>query len=526
MKYLDEKGVAKFWGNIKEYVQSMLSPNLAGFKGFSGLYNTIEIDDNKVIVDTTNSIFVATLGDDNVGDGSINNPYKTVTKALEVVNAGQTIYIRAGTYNENAEFNKSGEAGKPITLRNYPNEVAVLDCSGLSKEAIVDFNHQSYINVIGLELCNITEVDYSVYGVFARGGEKNLIIANCNIHNINAKSAEEGNASGIKIYGLTEEPCEYILIQNNHIHDCICGWSEALTITANAQFADIIGNNVHDNGNIAIDIVGNFGDVSVQTLDYARYVYVARNEVYNSHSVNADCAGLYCDGASYVIFDSNKSYNNQIGLSIGSEMKKTDMSLLPHNIIAINNLIYNNTAREVEIGGYSEEAGKTFNTYLVNNTIIHFAEGTDVTLKLNIGDGFKIINNIIIDLGTWNYFISTEFDKTQTTNFEFLNNLMYSFNGEEIGAYFNILDTTYTTETFKNASFASNNIITADYLLNEDYTLKEASPAISNGYDITTLIKKDSGLLDFDYANNKRIVKKIDIGCHEYQNINDIYVLL
>lgn len=482
------------------------------FKGFSNLQDLIELDDNNVVVDeiSFNSIFVSPSGNNTTGDGTKNKPYKTIAKALNTVKAGQTIYLREGTYTANITFNKSGEEGKPITLRNYPNEVAKIDLTDKTVESVIDFNSQSNINVIGLELCNLKQKTNSVVGIFLQGGEKNCIIANCNIHNIEGKSSSAGNAHGIRIVGITEETIENILIINNHIHDCICGTSEALTIESNVKNVDVIRNRIHDNGNIGIDIAGNFKENSNSTLDFAQFIYVAENEVYNCKSDNADCAGLYCDGASNVIFARNKSYNNQVGLEIGSEEQADKDEYYPHNNLAINNLIYNNTVREVGLGGYSTSAGKTFNTFLWNNTIIHPANGTDVTISMEVGEGFSIANNIIIDLGTWNYFINSDFDSDYVKNYIFYNNLLYQFNGENIGQYFNIAGIKYNTEEFQNADFTENNIITADYGLNADYTLAENSPAIGAGYYVDKILEF------LDLAGNIREKGKIDIGCYKY----------
>lgn len=483
------------------------------FSGFSNLYDSVELDDNNVIIDeiSFNSIFVSPQGNNTTGNGSKNKPFKTIAKALNTVKAGQTIYLREGTYTENIVFNKSGKEGKPITLRNYPNEVAKIDLTDKTVESVIDFNSQSNINVIGLELCNLKQKTNSVVGIFLQGGEKNCIIANCNIHNIEGKSASTGNAHGIRIVGLTEDKIENILIINNHIHNCICGTSEALTIESNVKNVDVIKNTIHDNGNIGIDIAGNFKENSNPALDFAQNIYVAENEVYNCHSDNADCAGLYCDGASNVIFARNKSYNNQVGLEIGSEEPADKDEYYPHNNLAINNLIYNNTVREVGLGGYSTSAGKTFNTFLWNNTIIHPATGTDVTISMEVGEGFSFANNIIIDLGTWNFFINSDFDSDYVKNYIFYNNLLYQFNGESIGQYFNLAGTKYNTEEFQNADFTENNFITADYGLNEDYTLQSNSPAINAGYYV------DKMLEFLDLAGNARERGKIDIGCYKYK---------
>ena len=47
-------------------------------------------------------------------------PFATVQKALDTVKAGQTRYVRGGTYSALNSFKTSGSEGKYITLRNYP----------------------------------------------------------------------------------------------------------------------------------------------------------------------------------------------------------------------------------------------------------------------------------------------------------------------------------------------------------------------------------------------------------------------
>ena len=45
-----------------------------------------------------NALYVATTGSDS-NAGTIDKPFATVQKALDTVKAGQTIYVRGGTYN-------------------------------------------------------------------------------------------------------------------------------------------------------------------------------------------------------------------------------------------------------------------------------------------------------------------------------------------------------------------------------------------------------------------------------------------
>ena len=45
-------------------------------------------------------IFMSTEGNDETGDGSIDNPYLSLMKCQEVAESGDIVYIRGGTYTD------------------------------------------------------------------------------------------------------------------------------------------------------------------------------------------------------------------------------------------------------------------------------------------------------------------------------------------------------------------------------------------------------------------------------------------
>lgn len=75
--------------------------------------------------------YVATTGSDS-NTGTIASPFKSIDKAVSVVKAGETIYVRGGVYNLAATITlgKSGTASAGISLLAYPGEKPVLDFSG------------------------------------------------------------------------------------------------------------------------------------------------------------------------------------------------------------------------------------------------------------------------------------------------------------------------------------------------------------------------------------------------------------
>jgi hypothetical protein len=72
--------------------------------------------------------FVVSLEGNDDNDGSQENPYQTIQKAVEVSQPGDAVCVREGTYHEfDLTFATSGTAENPITLRNYPGEDPILD---------------------------------------------------------------------------------------------------------------------------------------------------------------------------------------------------------------------------------------------------------------------------------------------------------------------------------------------------------------------------------------------------------------
>src|SRR5688500_17671991 len=66
----------------------------------------------------------ATRGSDS-NDGAEASPWKTVTRAFDSLKAGDTVYLRGGTYYENLYLSLPGKPDAPITIRSFPGELAI-----------------------------------------------------------------------------------------------------------------------------------------------------------------------------------------------------------------------------------------------------------------------------------------------------------------------------------------------------------------------------------------------------------------
>ncbi|MBA4062975.1 MAG: hypothetical protein C0501_04565 [Isosphaera sp.] len=72
-------------------------------------------------------LFVDAAKGDDAGKGTEAAPWKTVRHAAPQLRPGDTLYLRGGTYHERLSLATVGEKDKPVTIRSYPGELAVID---------------------------------------------------------------------------------------------------------------------------------------------------------------------------------------------------------------------------------------------------------------------------------------------------------------------------------------------------------------------------------------------------------------
>jgi hypothetical protein len=129
--------------------------------------------------------YVSPTGNDS-SNGSLISPYKTISKAITVVNAGDTIQVRTGTYSEKLSIWKSGLPNLPITIQNFPSETPVLEGANIALSNYVNLVTigGNYITFSGFELRNVNlqGVVLGGYGLYSTG--KDVVISNNNIHDI------------------------------------------------------------------------------------------------------------------------------------------------------------------------------------------------------------------------------------------------------------------------------------------------------------------------------------------------------
>ena len=144
----------------------------------------------------TSNIFMSTTGNDETGDGTIENPYLSLMKCQEMANEGDTVYIKGGiytnfeiadqtnTYNYIHKFTKNS-----ITYKAYdPSDKVIFDFEFLEKYKVKD----------GI-------ISQRVTGFFIPDGVENVILEDFSCTGLPTMSQEEINALGGK--SLSQSEC-------------------------------------------------------------------------------------------------------------------------------------------------------------------------------------------------------------------------------------------------------------------------------------------------------------------------------
>jgi len=444
---------------------------------------------NNKLIAAGNSYYVDT---DSVGGvcnndnpGSITQPWCTIQKATSSnspVEAGDTIYVRSGTYTGTIDFYKSGTSNSPITLTAYQDETvnilgelridpnaiegylaenwtfSKLNISNPSRDGIhiANGNHSGTITI---DDCNIS--NNHANGIMAGWANNNvgtLIVKNSTIQ-YNDDGDDDGN-SGLYLFANGT-----YIIQNNNISyngdpnrtssgNKGISFYQGVNKCANC----LIENNVfEDNLETGMDFNGNNG--------------VIRNNLFIGNGRRDTEADEYGDDGLAIQSTSsyNKIYNNIIASSGGYEL----------SVFGNNNEFYNNTFY------------KDYNYTATQVPASHYYS----TVMLWSGTGHTFRNNIIVNMlnisGRQYALMTKEFDVNLYTGSTWSNNLYYSSysdsNYVKINSYTNLAALQGTGQD-ANSVF---DVPDFDNGSGHDFHYQDGSPAIDSGYNLSGIVTTD-----------------------------------
>lgn len=334
--------------------------------------------------------YVAKNGNNSNG-GSASSPWLTIGHAAAEAQAGDTVYVGAGTYNESDLFANSGTVSAPIVFNGQG--VAIVDGTGVaccttpsfaSGNSFLCCNTQglftigatsgvSYLTIEGFTIQNYKTSSKNDVptGILIAGSGTGINILNNRVKNIQTTAGKNGNAYGIGVFGISATPLS-VTVSGNTVTGCLTGESETTTYNGNVQNFVVSNNTIYDNDNIGMDAIG-FEGVGPTGYDQAKNGDVYGNLIYNNSAFKNpgegnqyDEDGLYCDGCTDVTFERNTLYGNDLNIEAASETSGEVSS----NVIIRNNLIYAANSCGISVGGYAKSGtGGSTDITIVNNSL-------------------------------------------------------------------------------------------------------------------------------------------------------------
>lgn len=466
-----------------------------------------------------------------------NGPWKTVAKATTVLVAGDTVYIRTGTYNERVFLTtgNSGTFGSRITYKNYPGESPIMDGTGFwwGSSFISGLNATPagvvhYITFDGLEIRN-----YPEHGIeFARSqanevgstGSHGITVIRCKLHNngLYGVYIEGGDvAIGGEGYGHLVTLNESY---SNHGHNIkFQGGTPRVLNHLQIRDSEISWNTCHDSIG---DTEGVADGIKVSTGNHD--LLIAHNNCYNNYT-----GGIVL----YETWNCTVEYNESSGNGTnGTSDQQGIMLFYPSNHIVRYNYVHNNPGAGIQTSGVL--GGSPTASFIYYNLIKENGTNTSYTYNGGICVGSttiaNIYNNVFFNNTTAGIYVP------EGINHVIKNNIFYSVGAGRAGDYLIHVATTggwtankinnncyYTTDltipwrwgtnyyttfaTWKSGSSMDTNSLNADPVFTApgtDFNLRSSSTCINAGADVD---------LTPDYAGTPVPQGAApDIGAYEY----------
>ena len=467
----------------------------------------------------------------NDNDGSIENPFKTLKKALSnnACIPGDIIYVKDGVYsndnfgsgnksnsavlNINSSYN--GTVNLPVIIRNYPGEKPKINFDGSGGFIIGSAtNPVNHVEIAGFEIQGPNQnINYEEAKSW-----RDSYVAN------NTQSLKHYyHGRGIAIWGGT-----YINIHNNKVYDCPNSGIRA----NNSDYIRVAFNEVYNNTwwsfNAESAIV--FAQSKSIDSDLIIKMRIENNLVYNNmnrlpfYLKSKPCTGSYrygCADQDFII-DGSGSYitrNNNDGIEPREDDENPNGQYIGRFYFS-NNINYGNGINGLVVHK-TDNAVVTNNLAYVNGAVPTDAELNDIANDANAPAWKKALKSGRQD--TSGIVVHT------SANVKLHNNITWAKFSDEwafqtFGAISNLEKRRNLIGNGKGKFAAENNNGTIAYYEgdpkfidsdNFNFKLKNDSPAIDKG-------ENNSYNPTFDYDYIKRSDSNIDIGPYEYINDSNV----
>jgi parallel beta-helix repeat protein len=383
--------------------------------------------------------------------GTEAQPWRTIQRAADTLVAGDTVYIKAGNYEEQVIPQNSGSPGNYIVYSAYPGHTVTIDGADVPlpgwESGLFDLTDKSYIKISGIKIQNAGPNDNNA-GIYVDGSDHIIIEKN---HTYNTVS------SGIGVWGSRN-----IIIDGNEVElGCNDGEQESITVAGTDTF-EIKNNHVHHGG------PGTNGGEGIDAKDGASNGKIFGNHV---NHMNNDRTCLYMDAWDKPTFNIDVYQNVLHDCGAGISLASENGGRL-HNIRVYNNIVYHNRSNSLEIGNWGVPGvpvRPVESVTFINNTV--YGNGF-----AGWGGGMHNENSDAINIVVRNNIFS------QNLSFQIANEAGYS--GANFTIAFNLID---GYRGFTGETRGSDAVEGDPRFLNPsaaDFHLQGTSPAIDRGSDV------------------------------------------
>ncbi|MCC5643848.1 choice-of-anchor D domain-containing protein [Nostoc sp. CHAB 5824] len=401
--------------------------------------------------------YVSGTGNDKSDGLNEKAAFRTLQKAADLVQAGDTVYVMNGTYtniypNILSISDKQGSANAPITFTAYPGHTPVLEAHKNNWNAI-SITGSSYVVIEGLTLVGARDETTLEYALEHKD----------NLNN----PATSGNGINITfINGDEKKHSHHITIKNNNVSKFPGGGIS----TNEADYITVKNNVVSGNA-----WYSPFGTQGITML-----------HLWNSDNNVTDYK---------VVIEGNTSFDNKQLVPWVDAGKVTEGHGIMLDTSSIGNVAYTGKA-------------------LISNNLIYNNGGAGIQIFKG-ENPVDIVNNTTYqnsqELSTGEIFINS------AKNVRVSNNIMYAKDGESTSSIVNSSNISVDNNLAYNGVFkgtGSGNILNKDPLFvnaaNGDFRLKSGSPAIDAGSNAFNSVTKNTPL---DGNGDGNVL--IDIGAYE-----------
>lgn len=285
--------------------------------------------------------YVATNGN-NGNSGTSSSPWRTVAYAVSKMVAGDTTYVRGGTYTESGiRFGRSGTQSAPIKLLNVSGQFPIINCS--SKTATTA-NSLLFQNSSGYK--------YPIGWITLEGFE----IRNC--------------YDGIKFYNLHDS-----VIRRNWIHH-----NNAQGILGNGTRILLDRNRINHNGP--------FSTNPSSTLEHGVYMNGTAITISNNLIYDNMAYGIQLNGSSSSLYNAAKHASPAFAVSANW-------------VIANNTIAYNRNAAGMVVWGSTCNAARIENNIFHENGLTKASYGAQgINFISTTCTGVQVRNNLAFASGS------------------------------------------------------------------------------------------------------------------------------